>query len=241
MAWLAFRQAKLVLPVSFALQKAIERYGIRAHFRVVPNAVDTALFFPPANRPHDHNSKRMLFVGLLDSDHKKGVTFLLQALAQLRQQRDDWRLDLVGDGPARGEYERLAVDLRLSDKVTFHGLKSHQEVAGFMRQMDFFVLPSLVETFSVVTAEALATGMPVVATRSGGPEEFVTEEVGMLVAPGDVEALAVALHEMLDRFQDYRSETICNYARERYSHEVVGRMLHDVYLEVTNKRQQEGG
>jgi len=58
----------------------------------------------------------------------------------------------------------------------------------------------------------------------------------MLVAPGDVEALAVAIHEMLDRFQDYRRETIFNYARERYSHEVVGRTLHDVYLEVTNKR-----
>ena len=72
MAWLAFRQANLVLPVSFSLQKAIERYGIRAKFRVVPNVVDTALFFPPSERSHDHNPKRILFVGQLNSDHKKG-------------------------------------------------------------------------------------------------------------------------------------------------------------------------
>ena len=126
------------MPVSFSLQKAIERYGIRAKFRVVPNVVDTALFFPPSNeRSHDHNPKRILFVGQLNSDHKKGVPFLFQALTQLHQQRDDWHLDIVGDGPARAEYERMALDLRISDNVTFHGFKSHAEVAEFMRQMNF--------------------------------------------------------------------------------------------------------
>jgi glycosyltransferase involved in cell wall biosynthesis len=226
-AWLAFRWAKRVLPVSSALQKAIEHYGIHAHFQVIPNVADTTLFSPPSHLREDINPKRILFVGQLAP--VKGVPYLLQALSLLGQKRDDWHLDLVGDGDARMEYERLAVDFKLGDKVAFHGLKTKQEVADFMRRADLFVLPSLCETFSAPAIEALVTGTPLLATRCGGPEEFVIKDVGLLVPPGDADTLCNGLDYMLDNLHLYSCKRISQYAIERFSPELVGAKLHAVY------------
>jgi len=231
-AWLAFRWAHVVIPVSYALQKAIEHYGIHAHFQVIPNVADTTLFFPPSPLREDMNPKRILFVGQLAP--VKGVLYLLQALSHLGQKRDDWHLDIVGDGDARMEYERLAVDLKLGDKVTFHGLKTKQEVADFMRRADLFVLPSLCETFSAPAIEALATGTPILATRCGGPEEFVIKDVGLLVPPGDVHTLCNGLDYMLDNLHLYSCKRISQYARERFSPELVGAKLHAVYQSLSS-------
>ena len=127
------------------------------------------------------------------------------------------------------EYEDLAVDLKLYDKVVFHGLKTKQEVAEFMRRADLFVLSSLFETFSAAAAEALATGTPILATRCGGPEEFVIKDVGLLVAPGDADALCKGLDYMLDNLHLYSCKQISQYAIERFSPELVGAKLHAVY------------
>ena len=228
-ARLAFNKANIVLPVSKSLQKAIEKYNIKARFLVLPNVVDTYLFHPNFFSQFKNRIKRLLFVGLLDVSHKKGMPYFLNALAQLRQYRDDWHLDVVGDGPARAEYEGMVADLGLTDMVTFHGLKSKQEVAEFMRQADLFVLPSLFETFAVVAAEALATGTPVLATRCGGPEEFITDVVGMLVPPGDDKALCKELNHMLSTLHLYSCHKISQYTRELFSPEIVGAKLHNVY------------
>jgi glycosyltransferase involved in cell wall biosynthesis len=226
-AWLAFRWANRVLPVSSALQKAIEHYGIRAHFQVIPNVVDTTLFSPPSTRRKGVDLKRILFVGQLMP--VKGIPYLFQALAHLGQKREDWHLDIVGDGDARVEYEHLATDLQLGNKITFHGLKTKQEVAEFMRRADLFVLSSLCETFSAPAIEALATGTPILATRCGGPEEFVVKDVGVLVPPGDADTLCEGLDYMLDHLHLYSCKRIAQYARERFSPELVGAQLHSVY------------
>jgi glycosyltransferase involved in cell wall biosynthesis len=228
-AKLAFRLAKNVLPVSHSLQRGIEAYGIRARFQVIPNVVDTSLFYPALSKPSDRDPNRLLFVGLLDPSHKKGVPYLLRALAQLQERREDWHLDIVGDGEARTEYERMARELGIADKVSFLGLKPKEEVAEFMRQADLFVLPSLYETFAVVVAEALACGIPVLATRSGGPEEFVTNDVGMLVPPGDSHALCEGLDYMLSHLDDFIPANISNYANRRFSPESIGAQLQAIY------------
>jgi glycosyltransferase involved in cell wall biosynthesis len=201
-ARLAFEKAEVVMTVSKSLQKAIEGYGIKARFRVVPNVVDTSLFKPGKSVRPKNGLKRLLCVGLFNPSHIKGIPYLLRAFAILQKNRDDWHLDIVGDGPARTDYERLKAELELGDKVIFHGAKAKQEVAEFVRQADLFVLPSLFETFSLATAEALAAGTPVLATRCGGPEEFITEDVGMLVPPGNASALCKGLDYMLRLYID---------------------------------------
>lgn len=226
LARFAFAHADRVLPVSRAMQAAIEAYGMTANFEIVPNVVDTTLFHP-APQPKSTSTKRLLFVGLLDPLHKKGVPYLLQALAQLS--RRDWQLELVGDGPSRAAYERLAATLGLRAQVTFHGYQAKPRVAQLMRESQIFVLPSVVETFGVVLIEALASGLPVVATQTAGPSELIAEDVGMLVPPGDASALAAAINTMLDQHTHYVPQTLAAYANRHFGYAPVSRRLDRLY------------
>jgi glycosyltransferase involved in cell wall biosynthesis len=226
MARFAMKGTKWILPVSHNLQKNIEAYGIKGNFQIVPNVVDTTLFYPLEKDQTGIHKKRILFVGLLTP--RKGVAYLLHALAQLRQKRDDWELCIVGDGPARLEFENLAASLSLTDRVVFHGLKSKPEIADFMRQADFFVLPSLWENLPCVIIEAMASGLPIISTHAGGIPELVNKDTGILVAPGDVRPLSEALASMMDSFNEYNRLSIAKRAQQ-YSLETIGRELHNIY------------
>jgi glycosyltransferase involved in cell wall biosynthesis len=223
-----FNHADLVCPVSEDLRKRLESYKVKASFCVVPNAVDTSLFYPRKRSSVIRgDKKKILLVALLDS--KKGVACLLEALARLRKVRDDFFLDIVGDGPYRTEYEKLSCKLELSDVVFFHGLKLKEEIAELMRQSDFLVLPSQYETFGVVLVEAMACGKPVIGADAGGPREIIKEELGKLFSPGDFKDLASTIDYMLDHYQDYSSKEIARYARECYGYNFVGKKLDEVY------------
>lgn len=231
----AFRNAKKVFPVSYALEDAISKYGIKGKFTVVPNAIDSSLFHPENYRPRKDQIIRLLLVGLFDSSHNKGIPFLLFALSKLKESRTDWHLDLIGDGPPRNEYEEMAVKLGIYKYVTFHGMKKKPEIAEFMRNVDFYVLPSIHETFSVSTAEALMTGLPIIATRCGGPEELVTEQSGVIVPPKDSESLCKAISFMMDNLSLYSADIISKQAKERFSLERVGAEYNSQYLGVLDK------
>ncbi len=226
----AMRRAKMILPVSDALKKGIELYEIDNRFQIVPNVVDTNIFHYDVQSKKDIAVKRILLVALLSP--VKGVPYLFQALLILKKKRNNFFLDIIGDGPNRKEYESLALTLGIDDKVCFHGIKSKQEIAEFMDKSHFFVLPSLSETFGVVLIEALASGLPVIATNEGGPNETITKEVGILVPPKDVHSLAEAIDNMLDHHMDYSPEKISQYAKDKFSCETVGKTLDDIYRQV---------
>ncbi|NQT04248.1 MAG: glycosyltransferase [Planctomycetes bacterium] len=230
----AMRRAKMILPVSEYMRRSIESYDIKNRFEIISNVVDTGLFHPDEQIKKDPNVKRILLVALFT--HKKGVPYLLEALSILKKKRNDFFLDIVGDGSNREEYERLALTLGIDDKVYFHGLKSKQEVAQFMRESCFFVLPSLMETFGVVLVEALASGLPVIATNIGGPNEIITKEVGILVPPKDVLRLAEAIDNMLDHHMDYSPKKISQYAKDKFSYETVGKKLDDIYRSILGEQ-----
>jgi glycosyltransferase involved in cell wall biosynthesis len=230
-ARIAFQNAALVIPVSQALQNAIMTYHIKARFHIIPNVVDTSLFRPP-HAVKNSEEKRILFAGSLVP--VKGLHHLLNSVAILPK-KCKWKLDIVGEGPERASYEALSNELGLSDQVTFHGQLSKSSLAEFMRQSDLFVLPSHTETFSVATAEALATGLPVLATRCGGPEEYINDQVGRLVPVGDLQALSKAISDMLNNLDQYKRNNIADYADERFSLTVIGNQLDAIYRQFTSQ------
>ncbi|MGH1465072.1 MAG: glycosyltransferase [Cognatishimia sp.] len=123
----------------------------------------------------------------------KGLPILLQALVKLPK----YALTVIGDGPDRSALEQQAQDLGLANRVTFLGYKSQSEVADSLRQHDIFVLPSFAEGVPVVLMEAMAAAMPVVTTQIAGIPELVENGVsGLLVPPGDIQALTDALEEL---------------------------------------------
>ena len=230
-----FRRARAVLPVSHALQRAMEQCGIRAAFRVVPNTVNAELFHIAPRGPVLDGAVRLLTVTSFLP--YKGLAVLLRALSQVPWRGRSWRLDMVGGvpGPDMDRHRSLVADLGLTAQVIFHGTKDKTEVAQMMRGADLFVLPSLVETFSVATAEALMSGLPVLVTRCGGPEEFVDERCGRVVEPGDADALAGGITQMLDSLGSYDREEIARRAEARFGYEAVGAVLMDVYSQATGQ------
>ena len=131
----------------------------------------------------------------------------------------------------------MCLSLGLGEVVHFWGYISRDEVIEMLQGCDFFVLPSLHETFSITTVEAMACGKPVVATRCGGPEQFVTEETGLLVPAGDAQALAQAIDHMLDAHSTYDPWRLANYVRNRFSFQAVGKQLHSIYTELGTRKK----
>ena len=149
------------------------------------------------DRPRAGRRGELLFVGRLAAE--KGVPVLLAALALARQVRPSLTLTLVGDGPHRSALEREVRSLGLSDAVTFLGYRSQEEVAQILSRSAALVLPSFAEGVPVVLMEAMATGLPVVATRIAGVAELVEDGVsGRVVPPGEEEDLAQAMLDVTE-------------------------------------------
>ena len=219
-------RADMILPVSNSLKVTLCGYGIKGRFKIVPNVVDLSLFYPAEKNQKKHDDKKILFVGSLKP--VKGLPHLFHALSKLGQGRINWHLDMVGEGPAREEYEHLVTSLGLDHRIKFHGLRTKREVAEFMRQADFFVLPSLWENLPCVIIEAMASGLPVVSTYAGGIPELIDAETGILVPPGDATRLSEALGLMIDSLDQYDRFAIARRAQQ-YSLQVIGKLIHSIY------------
>lgn len=226
-----FGRADMACPVSDELGTRIATLAPAARIVQVPNGVDTSLFRPdglfvggPRSDP------RLLAVGLLRP--VKGMGELLAALPAVRHRYPDVHLDLVGDGPELASLRRQAAAAGLQDNVVFHGRLDKAEVADLMRRADLFVLPSLWENLPCVVIEALASGLPVVGTKVGGVPELVDEGGGLLVEPGDREALAEAIGAALDDLGRWDRAGLSRAARASYSLEATGSRWLDVYRRV---------
>ncbi len=164
---------------------------------------------------------------------KKGHVHLLEALALVRRRREA-ELDIVGDGELRSGLRARAAELGLLDAVRFHGELPKEEVARLMAQADLFVLPSLHETFGCVLIEAMASGLPSVATRVGGVPEVLPPEAGPLVAPRDPEALAEAIEATLE--QQFDPAELHRRAEDDYGYEAFADRWSAVYEELLSSR-----
>jgi glycosyltransferase involved in cell wall biosynthesis len=220
-ARVALSRARVVLPVSQKLADEMHAVGIGTPFQVVPNAVDTSLFRPGPGG----NGARLATVGVRA---EKGVDVLLRAVATVRARRPDVTLDVIGDGPLRADYQRLAAELGFGGAVTFHGFLDKARIAAILGDSDLFVLASRFENNPCALVEAQAAGLPAVASSVGGVAEIL-QAGGALVPPSDEQALADAVMDVLGRLETFDREAIARSAEERYSMERVGRALVDVY------------
>ena len=140
--------------------------------------------------------KRLVFVGRLAA--VKGVAILLDAFAKIHREHPDATLTLVGDGPERADLEARAQALDLSQHITFTGYLGQEDVAKTLDASDLLILPSFAEGVPVVLMEAMATRLPVIASRVAGVQELVEDGIsGYVLPPGDTDTLAVALDRLL--------------------------------------------
>jgi glycosyltransferase involved in cell wall biosynthesis len=164
--------------------------------KVIPLGVDTRLFHP---RPQPRVPGRIVSVASADSP-LKGVATLLRAFAKLVTERTA-ELTLVGKPTPGGPTDRLVSELALGDQVRFVSGISDDELAELLASAEVAVVPSLYEGFSLPAVEHMASGTPLIATRTGALPEVVGD-AAVLVEPGDAEELAAALGRLLDSPQE---------------------------------------
>jgi len=230
-ARVVFLHADKIITVSHFLANDLIPYTGDRQTAVIPNLVDVDYFTLPG-KPRQTDT--FAFVVICFLVPQKGIDRLLRAFAKSFSNNEPVKLVIGGEGSQQSELEALPADLGIENNVEFTGLLSRQEVREVMWKSNALVSSSHVETFGVTLIEAMSTGLPVIATNSGGPAEFINDQVGMLVPAGDEDALAHAMYETYTKRQAWSelAGSIHQYTADRFSEPVVAKQLLDVYRSV---------
>ena len=165
-----------------------------ARFRSIKNFDEIKIFAKYYCIPKSH--KYIVFLGRLVP--QKGVIYLLRAVALLREQGEEFVVIICGDGPERPRLEKEAKRLKLSKIVIFTRFVQHDDVPILLSIANIFILPSIFEEFGSTLLEAMAMGLPIVASRIGGIPEIIKHfKNGLLVTPMDAKCLADAISAFL--------------------------------------------
>ena len=203
-------------------------YSIPNGFSPAFHPIDTAVARERLGLPGD--VKIVFSLGNLIQ--RKGFNYLIDAMEQICNQRDDVFCFIGGAGPERGSLQRQIDRLHLGEKVRLLGSVPGDQLTLWMNVCDFFVLPSLNEGNPTVMFEALGCGKPFVGTKVGGvPEVIASDDYGLLVEPADPEDLAEKILVALDR--EWNRDKILQYA-ERYTWKNIAEEITKIYLTLTD-------
>ena len=158
---------------------------------------------------------------------------LLRAFSKAKSEGLNAQLRIAGEGPKRGDLEKLISELSLNEDVTLLGQLSREELRKEYNASHCFVLSSKKETFGVVVIEAMSCGLPSVATRCGGPESVISGEwLGELTDINE-DALSLGLLKVFRNRSDYDPKKISDHTRTHYSGEAVAGKLENVYNQIS--------
>ena len=232
-----FKRLHACIAVSLPARDFVARYFF-GDYRIVPNGVDTTRFTPEGRTlpwMRTDGTVTLLFVGRLEK--RKGLGVLLDAYAALRRERDDCRLVVVGDGPLRNEYQEKVEDLGIPD-VHFAGRVSNDDLPAYYRSADVFCSPAVSgESFGIVLLEAMASGLPVLASAIPGFTHVVDSgKDGLLVPPKQPRMWAQAIGVVLNDVGLRRSMGENGIAKsKRYDWQRVVSSILDVYSEARER------
>jgi glycosyltransferase involved in cell wall biosynthesis len=207
----------------------------KSRLQVIPNAIDVDRFADaePVNLAEfnlDINKTTLVFVGRLDP--VKNVDVLLRATARISQGQDI-QLLIVGDGPERERLETLTATLNLTDRVRFAGQRL--DVERILKAADIFVLPSRWEGMPMAAQEAMASGLPVIASRAEGIIDIIEDNItGLLVTPGSMEQLAHAICRVIQNptLAQQLSNAAQQKAQRLYSLDSIVQSYSELYTKV---------
>ena len=232
-----FKRLHACIAVSVPARDFISRY-FAGDYRIVPNGIDTSRFHPdhaPVAELRTPGMKTLLFVGRMEQ--RKGFGILLEAYAQLRRRRSDLRLVAVGEGPQREGYERQVDSFGIPD-VMFCGRISNEMLPRYYTSADIFCSPATGgESFGIVLLEAMASGVPVLASAIPGFTAVIDGgKDGLLVPPRQPRVLAQAIDTLLNDAELCRSMR-ANALRtaEQYDWHRVTDSILDVYDEARGR------
>lgn len=225
-----WRGASAVISNSQGLKELALQTSPRQSISIIPNGVDTKHFMPKEHELSTASNMIHLTLGASRVTDRKGIAYLIEAVHLLKDEYV-FSLKVIGEGNAKARLEQMVVEHGLQSQITFVGRVPREETLRYYQEADIFVLPSLNEGMSNAMLEALACGLPIITTRTGGVDELVPEGVnGLLVKQRDAQALSKALRVLAqDVDMRMRMGAASRSLAEMMSWEGVAKQYSEVY------------
>ncbi|HPQ09068.1 MAG TPA: glycosyltransferase family 4 protein [Bacteroidia bacterium] len=194
---------------------------------IIPNVLKVPEFIP--EKKLNSNKFKLLTISNL-VNYPKNISFLIKMISELSKEYPDIILNVYGDGKDREKLMELAEKLgSLNKNIFFKGKIDNDKISDVYFNHHAFILLSLFETFSIVTAEAILHGLPVIVTKCGGPEEFVNEKNGILVPINDEESTKKAILHIYQNYSRYNPKTVQSTMLSNYSEESISQKFQSIY------------
>ena len=218
---------KRVITVSKSLKQKLQQlFNIKAE--VVYNMVGSEFSYQPIIR----KLPKIRYVATGSLLRRKGFDLLPKAFQLAGLPSSGWELDIIGEGEEHKNLQKQIDESGFTNNIHLLGAKNKTEIAELLNRSDVFVLPSRNENFSVAVLEALACGLPVIASICGGIRECIDEKNGLLFEVDDVEGLAGAIRYMYENSKTYNRQAIADNCQSRFSPEVIARQLTDIFEKI---------
>lgn len=212
------------------LRNNLQGFFPKLKFHVVYNGIQpTNIISDTIENYRIEGVSNIVIVGAFYSLDIKGYQFLLPAMRQILDK--DYRavLHIIGDGVYKEHFVQMAKELGIEKECIFYGDCPREKVYEIVSQMDFFVSASILECSGVSVQEAMLLGKPILVTRSGGANSLVTEDTAIVVDKGSTQALADGLEEMIQRYGDFDTEKIKEYAENKFEISHISRQYMQIF------------
>jgi len=223
--------AQQAISVSKYLADRLKEITGHDRIKLIPNLVDTSFF---TIRTDKKDQAQFTFTAIGNLIPLKKFDNLITAFSSLAKDHAI-HLHIIGAGPQEKNLRMLANQLGVENKISFTGRSNRDQLRSYYWKTDALVSTSSIETFGVTLIEAMACGVPVLATRSGGPEEIINDTNGLLIEKNDASALANGLSSMIKNRQRFDPDTIRTGCVEKYGYKIIAEQLTAVYKEVLQR------
>lgn len=220
----AYNNADKLISVGEKLKYSMKNYT-NNDIVVVPNIVNTDGF----KVCNEKKREKFRFVTVAYLKKNKRIDLVIEAFKKLKEKYSEIELYIGGDGPEKNNIQEIINKYNLNNNIHLLGEVSRNDLPEIMGDSDCFVLPSMYETFGVVYIEALACGIPIIATKCGGPEDFFNENLGYMIDVDNLNELYCAMERIINNYSEFNSDKISEYIKDRFSGNVIVKELEKIY------------
>jgi glycosyltransferase involved in cell wall biosynthesis len=233
----------IIIPSESLKDYLVREYGLEGRYTVIPTGTNLEPFLNAdgdALRKEKGWQDETILISMGRLAPEKNWETLLHAFAKVYPQHQDLKLVLIGDGPARDGLQTLASELGIAERVTFMGSLPFEEVPAYLKAADLFSFASITETQGLVTSEAMAAGLPIVAVDGSGTHDIVEHGKQGFLVENDADALAKGLHELLsDARQMKRFSNNALKKAKTFDVNQLSRQAVDVYEQAIQAKKED--